>query len=127
MKSKRYYILVCLLFLLPGIILSQQQVKIKKAEFKTEQEEGLEEAWKNIKEGDKYYKEGKGTYREAREHYLFAAKYNPENAELNYKIGVCFQEMGMKSEAKAFFEEVVEGYPKSRTAEKSKYRLKNIK
>ncbi|HEC43202.1 MAG TPA: hypothetical protein ENI20_10275 [Bacteroides sp.] len=90
MKYLRYYFLVCLLFLLPGIMPAQHPVKIKKAEFKTEQETGLDEAWKNIKEGDKYYKAGKGTYRKAREHYLFAAKYNPDNAELNYKIGVCY-------------------------------------
>jgi len=83
-------LLVCSLLFLTGIISAQQQVKIKKAEFKTEQGEGLEDAWKNIKLGDKYYKAGKGTYRDAREHYLFAAKYNPENAELNYKIGVCY-------------------------------------
>jgi outer membrane protein OmpA-like peptidoglycan-associated protein/tetratricopeptide (TPR) repeat protein len=78
------------LLLVPGLIFSQQQVRIKKSEFKTEQEEGFEEAWKNIKMGDKLYKAGKGTYRDAREHYLFAAKYNPENAELNYKIGACY-------------------------------------
>ncbi len=90
MKYLRYCLLVCLCFIYTGITQAQQQVKIKKAEFKTEKEEGLEEAWKNIKIGDKLYKAGKGTYREAREHYLFAAKYNPENAELNYKIGVCY-------------------------------------
>ncbi len=86
----KYSLLVFSLFILPGISQAQEKVKIKKAEFKTEQEEGLEEAWKNIKQGDKYYKAGKGTYREAREHYLFAYKYNPDNAELNYKIGVCY-------------------------------------
>ncbi len=69
---------------------TQQPVKIKKSEFKTDAEEGLEEAWKNVKMGDKLYKAGKGTYREARGHYLLAAKYNTENAELNYKIGVCY-------------------------------------
>lgn len=48
-------------------------------------------------------------------------------ADATYKIGVCFQEMGMKSEAKAFFEEAVEKFPKTRTAEKAKYRLKSLK
>jgi len=83
-------LLICLFFLLPGLIQAQHPVKIKKAEFKTEKEEGFDAAWDNIKMGDKLYKAGKGTYREAREHYLFAAKYNPDNAELNYKIGVCY-------------------------------------
>jgi tetratricopeptide (TPR) repeat protein len=90
MKNSGRILQVLLLFLLPGTITAQQEVKIKKAEFKTQQEEGFEEAWKNIREGDKYYKAGRGTYREAREHYLFAARYNPENADLNYKIGVCY-------------------------------------
>jgi len=90
MRYLRYRMLVFSCFLLPGIMNGQQQVKIKKSEFKTQQEEGFEDAWKNIKAGDKFYKAGRGTYREAREHYLFAARYNPENAELNYKIGVCY-------------------------------------
>jgi len=61
-----------------------------KNEFKTENETGLEEAWKSIKAGDKLFKSGPGTYREARQHYLFANKYNSENPELNYKIGICY-------------------------------------
>jgi TolA-binding protein len=48
-------------------------------------------------------------------------------ADATYKIGVCFQEMGMKTEAKAFFDEAVERFPNSRTAEKAKYRLKTLK
>ena len=90
MKYQKYLLLIFIFFFSSGLILAQYPVKIKKSEFKTEQEEGFEEAWKNIKMGDKLYKAGKGTFREAREHYLFAAKYNPENAELNYKIGVCY-------------------------------------
>ena len=83
--------LLCLCFLLvPGLLEAQQNLKIKKADFKTEQELGFEEAWKSIREGDKLFKAGLGTYREAREHYLEAAKYNPDNPELNYKIGVCY-------------------------------------
>lgn len=69
---------------------SQQFVKVNKNEFKTENETGLEEAWKSIREGDKLFKAGKGTYRDARELYLFAQRYNDKNAELNYKIGVCY-------------------------------------
>ena len=70
--------------------LAQQFVKIKKADFRTSEEMGLDRAWKNIKTGDKFFKKGKGTYREARELYLAAYKYNSENAGLNYKIGVTY-------------------------------------
>ena len=70
--------------------LSQEDVKIKKKEFKTGIDIGFKEAWKSIKEGDKYFKQGKGTFDLARDLYLFANQYNPENADLNYKIGACY-------------------------------------
>ncbi len=102
MKYLKYITLICLLILISGVIPAQHPVKIKKSEFKTEQEEGFEEAWKNIKLGDKLYNAGKGTYRQAREHYLFAAKYNPDNPELNYKIGVCYVFSDDKYESKKY-------------------------
>lgn len=48
-------------------------------------------------------------------------------AEASYKIGVCFEEMKMKSEAKAFYDEVIEKFPKTVYAQKSKFRLKKLK
>lgn len=48
-------------------------------------------------------------------------------ADATYKIGVCFQELGMKSEAKSFYQEVIAKYPKSNTAKKAKYRLTQVK
>ncbi len=44
-----------------------------------------------------------------------------------YKIGVCFQELGMLSEAKSFFDEVIDRYSKSREARKSRKRLKTLR
>ncbi len=90
MKYYRIRLLFLFLIMVPGFMAAQQNLKIKKADFKTDQELGFEEAWKSIKEGDKYFKAGLGTYREAREHYLFAAQYNPDDAALNYKIGICY-------------------------------------
>jgi len=81
-------ILIC--SVLAPSLTGQEFVKIKKAEFQTTEEMGLEAAWKNIKTGDKFFKAGKGTYRDARELYLNAYQYNSENAALNYKIGVCY-------------------------------------
>ncbi len=55
---------------------------------------------------------------------------NPKSAkvpEAVYKIGVCFQELGMSNEAKAFYDEVVVKYPKSADAAKAKSRLRNLK
>lgn len=60
-------------------------------------------------------------------------KYRDENpkggkfADATYKIGVSFQELGMKDEAKTFYDEVVSKFPKSDEARRAKIRLKGIK
>lgn len=48
-------------------------------------------------------------------------------AEATYKIGLSFQELGMKDEAKSFYEEVIAKFPKTEAAKKSKSRLQKIK
>lgn len=48
-------------------------------------------------------------------------------AQATYKIGVSFQELKMKDEAKVFFEEVIQKFPKSPAARKSKFRLGQLK
>lgn len=48
-------------------------------------------------------------------------------SDSKYKIGVCFQELGMKEEAMAFFEEVVANYGKTDAGKKAKIRLTNLK
>lgn len=50
-----------------------------------------------------------------------------EVSDAKYKIGVCFQELGMKEEAMAFFEEVVANYGKSDAGKKAKIRLAKLK
>lgn len=47
--------------------------------------------------------------------------------DATYKIGVSFQELGMKEEAKPFLEEVVAKFPGSKEAQKANYRLKTLK
>ena len=48
-------------------------------------------------------------------------------ADVTYKIGVCFQELGLKEEAKTFFDEVIAKYPGSAEAKRAKTRLKSLK
>ena len=103
MKQLRFLLLI-VFPLLPIYVFSQENVKVKKMEFKTEDTEGLNEAWNSIKQGDKYFKAGKGTYRDAREFYLFASQYNSENAELNYKIGICYLFSDDKFESQSYLE-----------------------
>ncbi|HOB77387.1 MAG: OmpA family protein [Bacteroidales bacterium] len=51
---------------------------------------GLKEAKKNIKNGNSLFIKGEGYYTEALEYYLKANQFNSDNAELNYKIGICY-------------------------------------
>lgn len=48
-------------------------------------------------------------------------------ADATYKMGVCFQELGMQEEAKTFYEEVIAKFPGTETAKSAKYRLKKLK
>ncbi|MFO7935885.1 MAG: OmpA family protein [Bacteroidales bacterium] len=88
-----------LLLIFQGILWSQEDVKIVKKRFRTDTDVGFKEAWQSVKEGDKFYRAGPGTYDLARDHYLFAHQYNPDNAALNYKIGVCYLYTDDKREA----------------------------
>ncbi|MEN0057876.1 MAG: tetratricopeptide repeat protein [Bdellovibrio sp.] len=47
--------------------------------------------------------------------------------DATYKIGVAFQELGLKDEAKTFYDEVVSKFPKSEEARRAKIRLKGLK
>jgi TolA-binding protein len=48
-------------------------------------------------------------------------------AVATYKMGICFQELGLKEDAKSFYEEVISKSPKSDEAKKSKIRLQKLK
>ena len=48
-------------------------------------------------------------------------------SDATYKMGVSFQELGMKDEAKTFFDELISKYPSSNEAKKAKIRLKALK
>lgn len=90
MNSRKLGVFIIIVFC-SAFLNAQEKVSIKKKEFKkTDQIEGFKEAWKNVQEGDKYYEQGYGTFNLARDHYLFANNYNAYNAELNYKLGICY-------------------------------------
>ncbi len=71
----------------------------------------------------KKWKEAIVDFQKYRDHTPKGKQY----ADATYKIGVCFQELGMKDEAKAFFEEVTGKYPGSKEAKKASFRMKNLK
>ena len=66
-----------------------QEAAIDQAKFKTKAE-GFSEAWKNVKNGNKFFDTNNpAMFSDALPYYLDAYKYNSENPELNYRIGVC--------------------------------------
>jgi TolA-binding protein len=70
-----------------------------------------------------------GSFRDAILEYEKYRKANPKGksvAESTYKIGVCFQELGMPDDARAFYDEVVSRFPKTKEANRANTRLKSL-
>ncbi|MCF6366231.1 MAG: OmpA family protein [Bacteroidales bacterium] len=88
-----------LFFLLFSVLFSFAQkdnIYVDLKEFKIK-EDGYLEAKTHIKYGDIQYKKNKvGGYLKALKHYHKAYEYNPDNTELNYKIGVAYLESVQK-------------------------------
>jgi len=106
----KYLTLLLVLLLTTSGLDAQQRLKVKKSEFKTV-DLGLQEAWKSIREGNKLFDEGLGTYREARQNYLKAYRYNPDNAALNYNIGLCYLFTDEKFEAIKYLNKAANSNP----------------
>lgn len=94
-----------------------------------QQKEAQKNADKNpFDSGEGYYE--KKDYKAAILEYEKYRTKSPKGknvAAATYKMGVSFQELGMKDEAKTFYEEVVSKHPKSEEARKAKSRLQKIK
>jgi TolA-binding protein len=81
------------------------------------------------------YDEGESLFaaRKWKEAIVAFQKYrdgNPKGrkyADATYKIGVAFQELGMRDEAKAFYGEVVAKFHGSKEAKKAAFRMKSLK
>jgi outer membrane protein OmpA-like peptidoglycan-associated protein/tetratricopeptide (TPR) repeat protein len=87
---------------------AQLEVNVRSSEFKVAKT-GFSEAWKHIKEGDRLARKGRGGLPFALNEYLAAYTYNSENAELNYKVGICLLSTDKKRDAitylsKAYFQ-----------------------
>ena len=93
-------ILIIVIFNCLGV-LGQSNVEFSKANFKSDAK-GLKEAQKNIQLGDANY--FRFFYSKALDSYLSAQKFNPNNAELNAKIGHCQLKSSDRSEALAYLQ-----------------------
>jgi outer membrane protein OmpA-like peptidoglycan-associated protein len=68
---------------------------------------GLKEATQDLKDGNKLYEKGPGLYSDALVYFLRANTFNPNNAELNYKIGMCYLHSVHHPKSIEFFEKAV--------------------
>lgn len=93
------------LVLFIGIItnLSAQQLDFTKTNFPGK-EDALKDALRNLKKGDELFNAGTQQYNLALDYYLKANNFNTENAELNYKIGICYLYSSFKSKSIAYLE-----------------------
>ena len=94
-------IIIVVLFLAQGVF--GQNVEFDKDNFK-EDKDGLKEAKSNLKEGDKFYEQGPSYYKDAIQFYEKAQEFNPNNASLNYKLGLCYTASVYKFKALPFLE-----------------------
>ena len=82
--------LISILFLLLGLTnLAQENTPFHKSHFPDQKDE-LKKALNNISEGDYYYSKGRQSINTALGYYIKANDFNPNNAQLNYKIGKCY-------------------------------------
>ncbi len=84
-------------------VLTSNNVEFKKGNFKGE-EIAFEIAMKELETGDMYFNMGQWMYASAIPHYLNAWEFNPNNALLNYKLGVAHLETFDKPDAVFFLE-----------------------
>ncbi len=80
---------ITLLISLFAFSLSAQNVPFNKDYFKLDKN-GFKLALENIKEGDYYFLKGKYYMNDALPYFEAAESFNPNNDELNFKLGVCY-------------------------------------
>ncbi|MCC6251916.1 MAG: OmpA family protein [Bacteroidia bacterium] len=99
---KQYLFSIILLFLF--ITQSNAQNKNFDAATFPTQPIQLAQAQKDLSEGMKLYKEGIVRYKKALPLLEKAHEFNPDNANLNYTIGMCYMYSSFKGNAKDYFE-----------------------
>lgn len=97
---KRYFLLF---FIAASGMLNAQNVEFKKDNFPGRKDE-FKEAMEAIKAGDAYMEQGPTQYAWALPLYLKANAFNPSNAQLNYKVGLCYIYSAFKWEAQKYLE-----------------------
>jgi outer membrane protein OmpA-like peptidoglycan-associated protein len=95
-------ILTILIVAIASIVLAQTNTEFDKSNFPDK--DGLKEAKSAIKTGDEIMsKGGEVAFSEAIPYYEVAQAFNPNNALLNFKLGMCYLESLNKAKCRDFF------------------------
>jgi len=86
-----------------------QNIEFDKKNF--EDKDGLKVAKNNLEEGDALYEQGAVFYKDALPFYQKAQDFNPNNADLNYKLGKCYLQSAFKQKALKHLEKALELNP----------------
>lgn len=108
----RHYILPILFVLFSSFGFAQQDTPFEKDQF-PEHKDQLKLAVKSLKNGDDFYEmHNYGGYLKAVEYYLKANRFNPNNSELNYKIGQCYLKSVQREKSLEYFKKAQSLNPK---------------
>ena len=104
-------LLSLIFYILSAAIYAQtKSVEFSKDNF-SDRKEQLKEAKENLKRGDELYKQSEMLFRNALPFYLKAQEFNPNNAELNFKIGNCLLHSADKSHAWEYIQKAIDLNP----------------
>ncbi len=107
---KRLFLVALALFI-GYLSFSQSNPKISRKHFLI-YKKGRSNAWKAVRYGDYFYKKGTvGDYLQALKYYEKAYQYNPDNPQLNYKIGICYLKTLFKAKALPYLQKVIDTLP----------------
>jgi len=109
MNFKKTILLFLAVLYLSFLVKGQTPVSIDRKEFKIDSnDDAFKQAWQSIKAGDEAFAAGSAYYNIALKNYLEAVTYNSKNAELNYKLGICYLFSPQKEKAVLFLEKASE-------------------
>src|SRR6186997_636100 len=91
-------ILISCVFIFINYVSDGQDIPFKSENF-SGKEAALKEATTNLNEGDKLYYDETPFYQLALPFYEKANQFNPDNADLNNKLGVCYLNSNNKFKA----------------------------
>lgn len=103
---KKIIFLIAMLCFLAPMALKAQNIEFDKSNFPDKPRE-LKEAKSNLSQGYKNYDLGQGMYMTALDYLLKAQAFNPNNAQLNYRIGRCYLTSFQKTKSIAYFEKAL--------------------